>query len=409
MMMPGIPALDLLRELVSIHSGTANIVGVNRVQQIIHRELSAIGFTNQWLENPGATENSERPTASARMLVGELAGQTNRFITFVTHADTVEPGLMDTSRFEISGDRKRAFGRGVIDDKGGQVVALKGLERFLTSLGPVGRRYSLRFISSPSEEVGSTGFHEVLARFGKDSDYILGFEPALDGGSIIKARRGNRWYHVRIEGVEAHSGRAHELSVNAGSELVAKLSAIDRLTSYKSGVTVSIGHLHGGKDTFNISCGFAEAKLDARFPSLSARDKLDRKIQLILKKSYVQSHATRTKAKTQYEIVDDCPPFEANPNSLAAIKEYLAIIREIENHRVGCEVSGGAADTCFMTHPKAVVIDGLGPVGGKMHTGEEYIDLASLESRASALEKFLLRRNTAPKLTPSRKPSKKTS
>ncbi|WP_394826029.1 M20/M25/M40 family metallo-hydrolase [Pendulispora albinea] len=171
------PAVARLEDLVRIPSGTANIAGVDAVQERVANDLRKLGFTIQWIANP----RGER--ASGKLLVATLRGTDARFVTLVTHADTVfeSPG-----KFEISGDSKVARGPGVIDAKGGTVVALLGLERFLAKTKP---RLSIRFVSSPSEETGSAGFLDDFRRFARDSAMVLGFEPALaphgNGSSVI--------------------------------------------------------------------------------------------------------------------------------------------------------------------------------------------------------------------------------
>ena len=50
----------------------------------------------------------------------------------------------------------------------------------------------------------------------------FGLEPALDNGSIIHQRRGNRWYEINVEGREAHAGRSYGTHANAAHDLAAK-------------------------------------------------------------------------------------------------------------------------------------------------------------------------------------------
>src|SRR5687767_815667 len=108
-----IDSISLLQQLVEIHSGPENIDGINRVQSLVEKNLRELGFQCRSIEN--------QDYQSGRMLVGDLAGESRKVICLVSHADTLEPGISATSRFLVKGDM--ATGAGVIDDKGGQVVA----------------------------------------------------------------------------------------------------------------------------------------------------------------------------------------------------------------------------------------------------------------------------------------------
>ena len=65
------------------------------------------------------------------------------------------------------------------------------------------------------------------------------------------------------------------------------------------------------------------------------------------------------------------------------------MIKKIEKRNVSAALSGGAADACYMSRPDLMIIDGLGPTGGGMHTPNEFINLDSLRTRALALTAFL--------------------
>lgn len=199
------------------------------------------------------------------------------FYLFV-HADTVFDAKSPFQHFTLNQDGTSAKGPGIIDDKGGIVVALEGLRRFLSEDDT---KYKFRFISSPSEETGSTNVLEKYNSFAGDTWLVLGFEPSLENGSIVESRRGNRWYHIKVHGKEAHSGRAHKDGVNACHELATKITRISALTNYKKDVTVSIGHMNGGQEKYNIVCGQAEAKIDTRFSTPMDRTELISKIDRI--------------------------------------------------------------------------------------------------------------------------------
>lgn len=368
--------LGLLRELAAIDSETLDVAGVNRAQARVAAHLDGLGF---------ALNHFGGEARFGDLLVAERPGvRRTEWITLVTHVDTV---LKNFRPFALDRDLGRAYGSGVIDNKGGVTVGLGALSRLLaarprTELG-------LRFVCSPNEEMGSVGFTDRLRAFGRDTVVGLGLEPALDDGSIIHQRRGNRWYDVEVTGREAHAGRSYGAHANAAHDLAEKIRRLSRLTDYKRHLSVSVGAFSGGQDKHNIVCGVARAKLDARFASFAARDRLHRRIARILETSFERSTCGRYATRTHFAIVDDCPPFGLTKRSKRLAKIYAAEVGRVEGRTIVSKIAGGAGDVNYLSTDDNVVLDGLGPVGGEMHTVDEWLEVGSLNTRAHALARML--------------------
>ena len=375
------PHASFLRELVSISSGTASINGVNEVQEKVAVRLKALGFNVEMKPNP------QSGIISGKQLSATLKGQDPRYITLVGHADTVFEKL---NPFEVSADGKIALGSGVSDNKGGLVVGLGALENYLNTI-PKGHlpHYSIRFVSSPSEEIGSGGWTDSLRSYAEDSVMILGLEPAREDGGVVMSRKGARWVFIKVIGKEAHAGVGHEIGVNACQELAIKINQIQKLTDYKNGTTVSIGHIEGGKDKFNIICGEASAKIDTRFTDKEKGEALLEKIKTILNQVNVRSFKDKTPTQTTFEIATSNPPFHFSKKTLPLLHRYLTIVKEIEKREVTAESTGGAGDVNFMDINNVPIIDGLGPIGGGYHTNSEFVQLESLDTRALILSNFM--------------------
>ncbi len=383
----GLEPQRLLEELVAIDSTTSNLTGVNLVQKTLANQLDRLGFEISWTKNPkGESVSGDLLTAT---LSPENTQGAIQWINLVSHADTVL-GHQHLGAFQLFEDGTKGRGAGVIDNKGGLVVALTGLEHFLKEQQKKGgRRFGLRFVSSPNEEAGSPGFTDLFRMYSKDALLALGFEPALDDGSIIKSRRGNRWYHVKVKGIEAHAGRSKGEHLNAAHELAIKISRLHKLNSPKRGLAVNVGHIKGGHDKFNVICGWAEAKIDTRFECFQTRDRLHAQIEKILREHSVFNFDQSAAPQVEVEICDDCPPFASTRRSRALVREFCRQIEKIEGRVIESQQAGGAGDVNYMSDPTVVVIDGLGPIGGRMHTAEEFISLPSLTTRSIALSRFL--------------------
>lgn len=370
-----ISELEQLKKIAGIDSATLNVEGVNRIQGIVAEKLESLGFKIQ---------SEKGQNRFGELIVAERPGDTPYYVTLITHSDTV---LGNYREFAIDQGALRATGSGVIDNKGGLVVGLSALERFLRHLPQT--RLGLRFICSPNEEMGSTGFTERFRELGKDTLVGFGLEPALDTGNIIHQRRGNRWYDITIEGREAHAGRSYGEHANAAHDFALKAAELSRLTNYKKHISVNVGHVEGGKDRHNIVCGRVHVKLDVRFPSFEVRDKLHQKIEKILTYSTERSTCGRYTTSTRYEIVDDCPPFTLTRRSKRLARTFAALITQVEGKKVYSHIAGGAGDVNYLATDKNFILDGLGPVGGAMHTHDEFIQVETLGTRSQALAGFL--------------------
>lgn len=372
--------LEQLKRFMSFDSATLNRVGVSQAQSLVAESLEPLGFQIRLVR--GEERFSD-------LLIAERAGRSSQFITLITHTDTVLPIERE---FALDLPGGRASGSGVIDNKGGVVVGLSALTRFLRHFPET--EYSLRFVSSPNEEMGSLGFIPLFSELSHDTVVAFGLEPALDNGSIIHQRRGNRWYDIEITGREAHAGRSYGYHANAAHDLAGKIASLASLTNYRKHVSVNIGHIEGGKGKHNIICGTAHAKLDVRFPSFDAREALHRKIEKILSVPLEKSVDGQFETVTRYKIVDDCPPFTLTRRSKKLARSYAALLSQLEGRKIYSQPAGGAGDVNYLSTDENFVLDGLGPVGGEMHTLNEYVGIESLRTRSQALAGFLFHLQT---------------
>lgn len=367
------PLMEQVKSLVDISSGSHNPEGIRGVQERVLHWLKNDGARPRWIAP--STTSAIRAPHRGEILVGEWGNAP--FVTLVTHADTVFEKESDFRGIKIDGEW--AYGPGVIDDKGGIVVAVEGLRQFAAK----GQKQGVRFICTPTEELGSPGFTEALAGISKDSKIILGFEPALGGGEIITSRQGNRWYRIHVQGKEAHAGRDHKRGINAAHELCMKLDQLQKLTNYKRGLTVSIGSMTGGTGKYNIVCGEAEGRVDVRFGTFQTRDQAHRKIAALLKRTHVKG------AHTDWELTDDCPPLEFSKKSQAYVKRYVECLKRAGQKKPKVAASGGSSDCNYVSRAGLVMVDGLGPMGSGLHTEQERLWMPSLALRSEALGTFL--------------------
>jgi len=111
-------AIELLKRVVNVNSGTENFAGVRQVGAIFRAEFDAMGFQTRWVD--GASWNR------AGHLVAKHRGVGPRLL-LIGHLDTVFAPDSPFQKYEAI-DEKTARGPGIIDMKGGDVIIVQALK-----------------------------------------------------------------------------------------------------------------------------------------------------------------------------------------------------------------------------------------------------------------------------------------
>ena len=88
-------------------------------------------------------------------------------------------------------------------------------------------------------------------------------------------------------------------------------------------------------------------------------------------------------------LLANMPSFPETSESQPLIEKYETLASTLEGKHVQGKHASGGADLNYMYRPGVPMLDGLGPIGGGFHTADEFIILASLESRSKALSELL--------------------
>lgn len=364
--------VELLKEMVMIKSESSIINKNNRVQKIVARELRKTGMKVNFIQSKN----------HADLVVGEKHGLNKRWITIIAHGDVVNAND-DFVGFEINKSGTIASGPGVIDCKGGIVIAIAALREFFS----VNKEsaYPIRFICSPSEEIGSPGYVEKLRRYGKESEYLLSFEPGLPNGDFVHSRAGNRWYEINIEGRAAHSGRYFMKGVNAIEAMAIKLYKLRELTDLTRNVTLAVTAIESSNHNNNTIPGFCRAYIDTRFIDNDESERLHNDILAILKTVDVTAYSDFKPAILSYRITDYSAAAMQTKKSEPYVKQYEKILKKYDHKHVTGIVGRGSADCNLMLDNKETVFIGsMGAYGGGPHTIDEHIKLKTLTVRSKA-------------------------
>jgi glutamate carboxypeptidase len=371
-------ALDLLKEIVDIDSGTGDVAGGTQVEAVLADRLRALGADvhAQPAEIAGLPDN----------LVAVFHGIGKGKILIIAHIDTVfGPGTVAGRPFSM--DAQRAHGPGVGDEKAGVVNAITAL-KILHDLGF--KNYAtITLLLDDSEERGSPGSRQLIASLVKQHNVEFNMEPGDPPDALTVWRKGSAGIRIQVKGRAAHAGMAPQDGRNAAVELVHQLSALEGAFPHSGdGTTVNLTVLKSGERT-NIIPDLAEATLNVRF-------RKPEDFEAVLAKVEAGAASTAV-ADTRVTVTHDpaYPPLTENAQIDALAARAKAIYAEI-GKTVELSGNGGASESALAMANGTPALDGLGYVGGDFHTDHEWIDLNSVVPRLYLFTRLLMETGANP-------------
>jgi glutamate carboxypeptidase len=366
--------LALLQTLVNTDSGSYDKAGVDAAGAHIRKFLG---------EHSIATEVTSDQTFGDA--ISATVGQHsppfgNRPILLMGHRDTVFPKGEPTRRpFKIEGDR--AYGPGVADMKSGLVIncfILAAIKKFGGAPAPVTALFT------GDEEIGSPFSRPVIEQHARAARVCFNAEPGRALGAAVTGRKGCLFIRFEITGKAAHSGVNFEAGISAINELAHKTLALHALSDPPKGITLNVGVISGGQ-TVNTIAPWAKGEVDLRFVTPAQRNATLAKVEEIMAKSYVPG----TSAKI--EISGEFVPLVETADGKALYDHYAAGLKELGIGEPTALFTGGCADSGFASAAGTPTICAVGPVGGRAHSPDEYMEIDTLVPRAQALALAVLR------------------
>jgi glutamate carboxypeptidase len=372
--------LGVLEAMVNTDGGSYDKAGVDAVGDIVRAFMAEHGI-------PLEVVPRERygDCLKARVEGGDALSSGNRqqSIVLMGHRDTVFP-KGEPARRPFRVENGVATGPGVADMKAGLVMnmfVLAAFRRFGGAPGP------LLGLFTGDEEIGSPEGREVIEATAREARVVFNSEPGRPNGGVVTGRKGGVFSVFDIEGKAAHSGGNFEAGISAIGELAAKITALHALTDLKRGITLNVGLVSGGQSV-NTVAPWAQGQIDLRYVEPADRDEVMGRIHEIISRSYVPG------TKATLTIRGEFLPLTQTPEAAKLFGMYVDAARE-SGLTVTGEFSGGCADSGFTAAVGAPTICAVGPVGGKAHSPEEYLEVASLVPRAQAMARAILRLDRA--------------
>lgn len=370
-----------LEAMVNIDGGSYDKAGVDAVGERVKAFCAKHGIAVEVV--PGQKHGDcLRATVAGGDSAGS-SGNARRNIVLMGHRDTVFPkGEPERRPFRV--ENGIATGPGVCDMKAGLVQNMFVLAAFAQFGGAPGPLVGL---FTGDEEIGSPEGRPVIEAEARQARVVFNSEPGRPSGAVVTGRKGGVFMVMDIEGKAAHSGGNFEAGISAIEELARKVQAIHALTDIPRGITLNVGLVSGGQSV-NTVAPWAQGQIDLRYIHPEDRDDIMGRIHAIVEKSFVPG--TRARLAIRGEFL----PLAQNPGTEAVFGIYKAAAAESGFETKG-EFAGGCADSGFTAAVGAPTLCAVGPVGGKAHSPEEYLEVATLVPRAQALARAILKLESA--------------
>lgn len=352
--------LQMLEYLVNIDSGSYDKAGVDQVGAYLKKIYEKIGFE--------VTEHENKERGNNLVLRHPKSNKPS--ILILAHMDTVFPkGTVDERPFAVKGNY--AYGPGVIDMKASHVMLYFAICELIRTENDSYK--DIEIIFNSDEEIGTETSREIIEKYAKDKECVLVLEPARTDGSIVSARRGTGTYLLDIHGRSAHSGIEPEKGISAIEALAYKIPKLHALSDPKKDLNVNVGIIEGGSSV-NTVASQAKAYVDVRISTDDQGEWIDKKIKNICNTIEVEGTETLISGGINR------PPMIFSDKA----KELVYLIQDEAKKldmNVGHVATGGGSDASFTAAMGIPTVDGLGPVGGKQHSNDEYLEIESLTER----------------------------
>ena len=375
-------AIQFLKEVVNINSGTMNHDGVKKVGDVFGEAFKNIGFNTEWHDMSEVNRSGH--------LFAETSGYKGKKLLLIGHLDTVFEENSPFQEFKMVND-SIAHAPGGNDMKGGNVIILYALK----ALADNGLLNDAQIIAAFTGDEEASGKPIAISRkhlveAAKRSDIALGFETSTGFNYATVARRGSSGWKVEVTGKRAHSSGIFRESVGAGAifEMSRILNEFYNKVKGEEYLTFNPGIILGGTlleydseltkgNVFgktNVVAQTAIVEGGLRFISEEQKENARDKMREI-----VSNNLPLTSAEITF--VDSYPamgPTEGNHKILDKLNEVSIDLGqgEVEAYDPGRR---GAADVSFVAE-YVDCLDGLGTMGNGAHTPEETVNLNTIEA-----------------------------
>jgi glutamate carboxypeptidase len=200
----------------------------------------------------------------------------------------------------------------------------------------------------------------------------------------VSARKGSGNFTAVMRGRGGHAGRDAAAGRNALHALAEFTVSMNAFAAEHPGITVNLGRVDGGGPVNRIP-DFGAARFNVRVETGE---------QMRETEKFLEAQAAAWNSREGYALEFQggfaSPPKPVEGGTKHMLEAVLQCGKEL-GLDLGAASSGGACDGNKLAALGLPNLDSLGPVGGNLHGGDEWMQIASLAERAQLTALLLMK------------------
>jgi glutamate carboxypeptidase len=365
--------IDELSALCAIESPSGHLPGLAQMAD----------WVRAWAAERGWAVHTAADAAAGDSLAVTVPGGAadGPRLLLAAHMDTVYPVGVAPSR-PLRRESNNLVAPGVADNKSGLLSGLYAVAA-LEDNGLLGATGAITLVCGSDEESHMRASGALLRELAPSHDVGFVLEAGRANGNIVVARKGIGAWTLAVAGRAAHAGVEPWKGANAITALTHQIAALQGLNGMRPGVTLNIGVVAGGT-VVNVVPEAAWVEFEARVVHPEDMEPLAAAIARIAAHPYVPgTSATLTGG------------WRISPMARTSEIMALAALADDCAHELGFSVAatatGGASYANILAEAGLPVLDALGPIGGSVHSADEYLLAETIVPRTALLALLMLR------------------
>lgn len=356
--------LSQLTKLVSFETVTGNVAENSKALDYVEFLLNPKVFVKRIKNN------------KVEILTASNVKTQSPDIAYLVHMDVVS-AKAEEFKLKVEGDK--AFGRGTSDMKFSIPLGIELLNELILKKS----KLAFTLTITTDEETGGENGCGYLAEKLKFRPKCLIVPDGGDNLTFVNKSKGVCWLDITSYGSPAHASRPW-MGKNALEPLILlgkRLIEIYGKNSLKENweTTMNIGQIRGGISV-NQVCPEAVMKLDFRFPEGNSVQKITEEVESLAKK--FSSNIEVTLASSTLPTFTDI--------DLPVVKDFINSMEKTYAKKIIISPAFGASDSShFAKYNIPVLI--LKPMGGEIHSANEWVGISSCLKFSDGLKIFLKR------------------
>lgn len=360
--------IEKWRTLVNMEGHFDQREQVTKAQLWLKKEFEAEGFK---------CRIQELMPQRAGILIGILGEDRPAApVIFSGHVDTVfhSGAFGKENPFEIRDGK--AFGPGVLDMKGGIIIALYVIKA-LNHIHFTERPIKILFTGEEESDHIGNDADKIFTDESRGAICAFNMETGHIQNCLCVGRKTQYTIFAKVHGLGGHAGNEFFKCKNAVHEAIFKTSHLMKLTNPQEGTTVTVSIITSGNNTNTSSIpDLSEFAVDIRVYSDTIGKKILQEAERILRTNYIEG------TSTEYHIdLAKLHPFQPTPS----IEKFFNLVNRVavENGfpEFGQIQLGGASDAGAIAAAGTPVLCSCGPIGEFNHSLKEYAIVDSLFQR----------------------------